>query len=138
MPRTGRWKQGQSGNPRGRRPGQRHRITVLAERLMENDASDVVRAVIAAARGGDMAAAKLVLERVIPARRGRPVALKLPSLETSADLVAALASITNAVASGELTPEEGQSVAAILEQQRRAIETIQLEQRIAALEARSA
>jgi hypothetical protein len=105
---------------------------------MENDASDVVRAVIAAARGGDMAAAKLVLERVIPARRGRPVALKLPSLETSADLVAALASITNAVASGELTPEEGQSVAAILEQQRRAIETIQLEQRIAALEARNA
>jgi hypothetical protein len=66
------------------------------------------------------------------------VALKLPSLETSADLVAALASITNAVASGELTPEEGQSVAAILEQQRRAIETIQLEQRIAALEARNA
>ncbi len=39
-----------------------------------------------------------------------------------------------AVADGTLTPEEGQSVSAVLEVQRKAIETQELERRIAALE----
>ncbi len=44
--------------------------------------------------------------------------------------------VAEAVAAGEITPDEGQAVAAVLETQRRAIETSQLEQRLAALEAR--
>ncbi len=44
--------------------------------------------------------------------------------------------MAEAVAAGEITPDEGQAVAAVLETQRRAIETSQLEQRLAALEAR--
>ena len=36
---------------------------------------------------------------------------------------------------GDLSPEEGGAVAAVLEAQRRAIETMELERRIAALEA---
>jgi hypothetical protein len=39
-------------------------------------------------------------------------------------------------AAGDLSPEEGQAVAAILEMQRRAIETLELENRITELEAR--
>ena len=39
------------------------------------------------------------------------------------------------MAGGDLSPEEGQAVAAVLETQRRAIETAELEARIAALEA---
>jgi len=38
------------------------------------------------------------------------------------------------VATGELSPEEGAAVAAILEVQRRAVETVELERRLAALE----
>jgi Family of unknown function (DUF5681) len=128
---------GQSGNPRGRRPGVRLRITVLAEKLMQNDVPDVVRSVVAAARGGDMVAARLILERIVPVRRGSPVALKLPLVDRPADLVAALAAVTEAVSTGELTPDEGQAVAAILEGQRRAIETAELEERIARLEAKN-
>ena len=67
-------------------------------------------------------------------RRGRPVTLDLPALTNAADLAAALGSVVNAVASGELSPEEGQAVAAILEGQRRALETVDLEQRLSALE----
>jgi hypothetical protein len=104
---------------------------------MRADTPDVVRAVLAAARGGDMTAAKIVLDRIAPLRRGSPVAVTLPAVNTPADLVAALGSISAAVASGELTPDEGQAVAAILEGQRRAIETVELEQRIAKLEAKT-
>ena len=47
----------------------------------------------------------------------------------------ALGSIAAAVARGDLTVEEGQAIAAMLETQRKAIETVELERRIAALEA---
>lgn len=128
------WKPGQSGNPAGRKKGMRRRITVAAERLMEDDAENVVRSVLAAARDGDMAAAKLVLERIVPVRRGRPVEVALPPIQSPADLTAATAAVVAAVGSGELTPEEGQAVGALLEAHTRALETAELERRVAALE----
>ena len=42
------------------------------------------------AKGGDMAAARIILDRVWPARKSRPVALDLPEIKTAADVVAAL------------------------------------------------
>jgi len=47
-----------------------------------------------------------------------------------------MSSILAAVASGDLTPIEGQAVAALLEAFRKTLELAQLEQRIAALENR--
>jgi hypothetical protein len=47
-----------------------------------------------------------------------------------------MAVLTEAVAAGELSPEEGQSLAALVETHRKAIEIADLEQRIAALETR--
>jgi hypothetical protein len=83
---------------------------------------------------GEMAAARLILDRIVPARRGRPVQFTLPVVVTTADLVAALGSILAAVASGESTPDEGATVAGLIETKRKAIEIIELEARIAALE----
>ena len=101
---------------------------------MEDDAENVVRSVLAAARDGDMAAAKLVLERIVPLRRGRPVEVALPPIQSPADLTAATAAVVAAVGSGELTPEEGQAVGALLEAHTRALETAELERRVAAVE----
>ena len=42
--------------------------------------------------------------------------------------------MADAVAAGDITPDEGQAVAAVLETKRRAIETLELETRIKALE----
>jgi hypothetical protein len=128
---------GVSGNPRGKPRGARHRLTLLAERIMEDDAEDVVRAVLTAAKGGDMVAARLVLERILPARRGRPVVFALPTVRTAADLPPALGAVVQAVAGGNLTPEEGQALATILETQRRVIELADHERRLEALEARA-
>jgi citrate lyase beta subunit len=61
--------------------------------------------------------------------------MDLPKLETPADLVKATAAIAQAVASGDVTPDEGQAVAAIVETHRRAIETEDLERRLSAIEA---
>ena len=130
------FRRGVSGNPAGKPRGVRHRVTLLAEHMLQDDAQDVVRAVLTAAKAGDMVAARLVLDRVLPPRRGRPVAIKLPVVHAAADLTVALGAIVAAVADASLTPEEGGAIAAVLETQRRAIETADLEDRIAALEQR--
>jgi hypothetical protein len=123
----------QPGNP-GRKPGSRNRVTEMAEQLMADDAAGIVRAVIAAAQGGDMTAAKLVLDRIAPVRKGRPVGIALPPVQTAADVAIAVGTVVEAVSGGSLTPEEGQMFSSILEGRRKALETEELEQRIAALE----
>jgi hypothetical protein len=133
----GHWRQGHSGNPRGRPKGARHRATILAEQLMQGDAEDVVRAVIAAAKKGDMTAAKIILDRIAPVRKGAAVMFDLPELTTPTDLPPAVAAVTKAVADGTLTPDEGASVVTVLEAQRRAVETVELERRIALLEGKA-
>ena len=54
---------------------------MLAEKLMQDDAKDIVEAVLKAAKGGDMTAARMVLDRIAPARKGRPVEFELPAIE---------------------------------------------------------
>jgi hypothetical protein len=124
----------QPGNP-GRPKGARHRSTVLAEKLMADDVEGIVAAVVKAAKNGDMQAARIILDRLAPIRRGRPVQFDLPAGTDAAGVSAAFA-VLKAVAGGELTPEEGASVTTLLEARRRAIETVELEARIAALETR--
>lgn len=84
---------------------------------------------------GDMKAAAIVLARVWPRRRGRPLELDLPSVETPDGLVRAHAALIAALSRGELTPEEAASVGSVLETQRRAIETLDHERRLVELEA---
>ena len=101
------FEKGRSGNPKGKPKGARHQTTVLAEKLMEDDARDVVQAVLDAARSGDMTAARLVLERIAPVRKGRPVYLDLLTVQTAGDIAAAMSALTMAMGSGAVTPEEG-------------------------------
>jgi hypothetical protein len=84
------FKKGQSGNPAGPAKGTRHKITMLAEKLLEDDRDDIVRAVIAAAKGGDPTAMRLCIERLIPVRKGRPVVFDLPPVKTAADIAGAV------------------------------------------------
>lgn len=130
------WPKGQSGNPAGRPPGSRHEALKALDAIGAEGATEIMRAVVDAARTGDMRAADILLRRLWPERKGRPVALALPPLTGAASIADALAAVVSAVADGDVSPEEGQAVAAILETQRKAIETAELEARIAALETR--
>ena len=78
---------------------------------------------------------KLCLERLVPLRRERTVEIDLPPIRTARDAAPAAGRITAMVGAGQLTPSEGQMLAGIVETQRRALETADLERRIAALEA---
>jgi hypothetical protein len=106
----------------------------MAERMMQDDAQDVVRSVVSAAKNGDMVAARLVLDRVLPARRGRPLRLALPPVTTPADLSAAVAVLVAEVAAGHITSEEAASVGALLGLQGKVLELTEIEARLHALE----
>ena len=131
------WPKGTSGNPAGRPPGARHEALKALDAIGSEGAAEVMKKVVEAAKGGDMRAADILLRRLWPERKGRPVTLDMPDAIDAASVAAALSSVSGAVAAGDLSPEEGQTVAAILEAQRRAIETADLEARIAALEERN-
>ena len=132
--RRGTWKPGQSGNPAGKPPGTRNRATQMVLALMEGGAEEITLAIIDAARKGDIAAARLVLERLAPPARERPISLDLPDTSTLAGVSAAQQTVLEAVGAGELVPTEGATLAGILESRRKAIVTEELERRIVALE----
>ncbi|MBL6457835.1 hypothetical protein JMJ55_21075 [Belnapia sp. T6] len=131
------FERGQSGNPAGKPKGTRHKALIALDAIGTEGAEDVLRKVVEDAKAGDMRAAEILLRRVWPERKGRLVELDLPPVATAADAVKAAAAIVAAVATGELTPEEAQAVAGVVEIQRRTIETAELAERIAVLEARA-
>jgi hypothetical protein len=121
------------GNP-GKPRGARHRTTIAIEQLLEDDAQAIGRKVVEKALEGDATCLRLALERLAPVRRGRPVRFDLPPLDTAVDLPKALGAVLKAIGAGAVTPDEGLSLAQIVEVRRRAIETMEIEARIAALE----
>jgi Family of unknown function (DUF5681) len=62
----GSWKPGQCGNPKGRPKGARDRRSNLRYGLLK-EVPDILKTLAAAAKGGDIQAAKLILERTLPA-----------------------------------------------------------------------
>jgi hypothetical protein len=131
------WKPGQSGNPKGRPKGSRNRVSVACDELLDGEAEKLTRKAIEMALAGDITAMRLCLERICPPRKDRPIILDLPKLETAADSPQAMSVIVAAVAEGEITPNEAQALAAMVETFRRTLETAELVGRVAALESKT-
>src|SRR5262245_15763900 len=97
---------GVSGNPRGKLPGTRNRITRLAEALMDDSAEEIVQMAIKKALKGSDANIELIVDRLVAPRRSRPITVKLPEIKSSADVVYALAAINEALYRGEIDGEQ--------------------------------
>jgi len=130
------WAKGQSGNPAGKPAGARNKSTRMVLTIMERGAKEITEAVVKLAKEGDLSAARLVIERLLPPAKDRPITLALPDTDTAAGIAQAQAVIVRAVATGELLPGEATTLAGIVEVRRKALETKEIEQRIAALEER--
>jgi hypothetical protein len=135
--RTGapRFAKGKSGNPAGLKRGTKHKRTLLLAAMASDDRADIVAKIIRQAKRGDRASQRLIVDRTEPPRRGSPVKFALPDIVTVADVVAAQRAITVAMSKGRLTPAEAVEVAAVVELARRALETIELFNRVSAIEA---
>lgn len=128
--RKGQFTRGNSGRPKGARA----KATLACEALLDGQVEKLTQKAIDLALAGDTVAMRLCMDRLAPPRRDRHVAFKMPRLKGAEDHPAALAAIMTAVAKSEITPAEGQAMAAMLAEHRKAIETADIEARLAALE----
>jgi hypothetical protein len=110
------------------------RLRSIRDRCSTNAGRAILEKMVEAAKTDDLRAAELVLQRIWPARKSRPIALTLPAIQSAFDVVAAVGVVADAVGAGDITPDEGQAVVSILEAKRKAIETVDLEVRLSALE----
>ena len=131
-----RFKPGQSGNPEGRPAGSRPAALVALDQLGEDSAKEIVQAMIDKAKAGDGITGRLILERVWPARKGARIAFDMPEVKTPADIPNAVAAINRQAAEGEISPDEAALIVGLLDAHRKAIETNDLAERLAALEER--
>ena len=128
--KLGRFAEGNPGRPRG----SRHKVTEAVFALLDGEAERLTRRAIEAALDGDMTALRLCMERIAPARKDTAIQFDLPAIKTVSDTAMAASAILDAVAQGDMTPNEGSQVMDLVEACRRALETADLETRIAALE----
>lgn len=120
----------------GRTPGSRHKVTRAIEALLEGQHEALTQKAVEKALEGDMTAMRLCLDRLAPPRKDAPVSFALPAIRTAADTVAASSALLDAVAAGEVTPDEAGRVMALLSAHKALVETGDLESRIEALEAK--
>ena len=127
----GRFAKGNPGGPG--RPRARDRIAAL-DQIVANAGADLIEAALKVATDGNVRAIEMLLDRIWPARRGRPVEVEAPEIRAVADVVPASAAVTSAVLDGDLTPGEGAAVARVIEAHGSMIELVDLERRMTELE----
>ena len=125
---------GKSGNPAGKPKGSRNASTRAMEALLDGEAEELTRKTVELAKGGDMAALRLCLDRILPPRKDRPLTFTLPAITGPNDAAATMASILAAVSSGDVTPGEAAEVSKLIDSYVRAVEATELHERITRLE----
>jgi hypothetical protein len=118
----------------GRPKGSRNRRSVLVEALMADDVEAITKVVITKAKKGDLTACRIVLDRIAPPRKGRPISVVIPAVTDAKSVLDVHAEIMRAVAAGELTPDEAEPICSMLTARVKLIETVEIAARLEALE----
>lgn len=129
---------GESGNPAGRPKGALNKATLAAQALFDGDAEALSGDLLQRAKNGNMIAARICLDRIVPRRREAPVAFTLPAVYTVDDAIYASNLVLAGVGNGELTPGEGAKLMGLLAQQRSLVQLSAIERRMEQVERRIA
>jgi hypothetical protein len=115
----------------GRRLRLRRRPSASA---VENHAESLGQKVMELAMAGDVPCLRMMLDRVCPIRKGRPLNVHMPPIKSSQDLFVAIAAVWTAIGNGHLTADDAANLAVVVDHSIRAIELHAITERIAALE----
>ncbi len=140
LPGRGRgrpFEKGRSGNPGGRRRGSRNKTTLAAAALLAGESEALTRKAVEMALAGDPTAMRLCMERVLPPCRERTVKFSLPPIDAALagqtcgpsphDVSLAMNAVSSALARGEITPGEAETIAGVVDTFVRAIEATKKE-----------
>lgn len=117
----------------GRPRGSRNKTTVFLEALEKNGVA-LIQQCQALAFKGDVTALRLCIERLVPVAKAANSRFRLPPVGTTEELAKALPALVKAVARGQLSAQEGEAIASMLDSQRKAIEAQEFAARLQALE----
>lgn len=131
-----KYQSGVSGNPDGRPKGTGHRQQ-LFKTLVEPYKDALFDTAVKLALGGNESMLRLFLERMLPVKPiDDIITIEIPKIDSNN--VSALTvwgeAILQAVLQGEMTPDQGDSIMAIIEAQRKNIETSDLALRLIEIE----
>ena len=98
---TSRWKPGETGNPKGRWPGQ-SAITDLRDSISK-DIPYILASLVIAAKGGDLQAARLMIGRVLPPGGAQKLWLRVAWLASS-PISTDIAAVERPRRAGSFTP----------------------------------
>jgi hypothetical protein len=104
------------------------------QEMLEEKAEALVNKVVELAMGGNIAALRLCLDRLVPTRKNEPLACEMPPLARAADAVAAIGAIASAAVAGDVTPDEAAKLAKVISLYVSTLEAHQFEHRLAQLE----
>jgi len=125
------------GNTGGGRPkGRPDRRTAPFRAKIDQALPAILDAVITEAKDGDMAAARILIDKSLPSLK--PVEVARPLSLTGDTLTQRAASVVDAVSGGKVSVDEGVRLIQALGSMARILEADQLEARISALEAQTA
>ena len=131
------FEKGQSGNPGGRPKSQPFRTALDMEIKAAGEDHQVLRGIAAklveAAQGGDLQAITAVADR-LDGKPVRTIALSLTKPLSDMNASEAFSAIADCVSYGEITTQEAQQLAGLVEARVKAIELLELENRLKALE----
>jgi hypothetical protein len=131
----GRFAKGKSGNPAGRPRGARDPRAAILAGLLDADAPLVVAKLVEIAKSGAGWAVKLVLDKVLPDYQARVAFADPLKAETAEEVQFAFGRVLQSAISGEISLSDARELCSLLEMQRRAIETGELAERLAQIEA---
>lgn len=127
------WVKGmKSPNPKGRPKGIVDRRAKITESML-TDASDIVEAVVAKAKQGDVQAAQLIISRVLPTLAAQSEKVEF-ELDTAASLAEQTEQVLAATSKGILSPDSAQRIIQIIGALGEIRHLEDIEDRLAALE----
>lgn len=127
-----KFKPGESGNPNGRPKGVPNPQARL-RKAIEDDLPAIIEAVTKQAKSGDIQAARLLVDKVLPNAKPMDQAVDLPGL-AGVDLGADGRAVIEATGAGALTPEQASRLLQGLGSLARIVEVDELLKRIEKLE----
>ena len=130
-------------NPHGRPRSETVKLTKTArerfDRQLAENLPDIFTALFeAGTKEKDTAALSLLVNRAVPVRKGVPVNFKTRPLSNPTECAEAFGDILAAIGRGELTPDEGNMIGALIERRANLFQTIELQDEIAKLKAQIA
>ena len=127
--RNGTFKKGVSGNSKGREAGKT--ASTQLRKAISLEAEDIINVLVRQAKAGDIQAAKVLLDRIVPPLKSQALPVNIPIGET---LPETGGNVVNATMNGNIPPDIGAQLIRALTDQSKLVELEELSKRLARLE----